>query len=177
MVLQHILLLYIIIYLLFYICMLVYISILFRCLSLVVGSGNRKNSWWFPAVYQWEEGWVISAEGCRWQNESSWTECGETEAVDGLLVPSVGCRWLSGMCEILTMKCLFHTSASRGLTPSFWTILCPQSFQIPSFSVFHCHFVLHTTRLLLPWCFASHFCEDMQSYYIYLSLCLLTYTF
>lgn len=77
---------------LFCICMLVAISILCSHLSPVVGSGNRKNSWWFPAVYQWEEGWVISAEGCRWQNESSWTECGEREreAVDGLLVPSVG---------------------------------------------------------------------------------------
>lgn len=66
---------------------------------------------------------------CRGLQVAEWVKLNrmrrEREAVDGLLVPSVGCRWLSGMCEILTMKCLFHTSASRGLAPSFWTILYP----------------------------------------------------
>lgn len=77
--------------------------------------------------------------------------------------------WLPELYGILTIKRLFPISASRGLTPSFSSILCPHSFQTPSL-YFYCHFVLHTTCLLLPWCFASYFFEGVQPFYIFFSL-------
>jgi len=160
--------------------MLVCISILFSCLSRVAGSGSRKNSRWFPAVYQWEDGWVISAEGCRWQNESSWTECREKERDGGSgWLASALCWlqnwwWLPELCGVFTMKCLFPTSASRGLTKSFSSILCAQSFHTLSFSLFFTVTLCYTQHAFCSHNVLPPISLTTCSPFTYFFLCLLT---